>query len=76
MISRSSNQSGDPRALESAPALSHQRPAPRRRRGAGRLGLLLGLVAAGVVLAAWRKQARDAGPVRRVTTLRLQRRPG
>lgn len=76
MIPRSSNRSDDPQAGESAPALPSQRPAAPRRHGAGRMGLLLGLVAAGIAVAAWQREARDAGPVRRRTALRLQRRPG
>lgn len=76
MISRSSNQSDDPQAGESAPALPSQRPAaPQWGRGE-RVGLLLGLIAAGIAVAAWQREARDAGPVRRRAALRLQRRPG
>lgn len=76
MISRSSNRGGDPQAGESARALPNPPPAPQRRQGAGRVGLLLGLFVAGLAVAAWQREARDAGPVRRRTTLRLQRRPG
>lgn len=47
-----------------------------RHRPAGRvIGLLLTVLVAGWVIAAWQKQVRDAGPIHRRTTLRLSRRP-
>lgn len=48
-----------------------------RHRPPGRaIGLLLTVLVAGWVIAAWQKQVRNAGPVRRRTTLRLRRRSG
>lgn len=76
MIWRYSNRGGDPQAGESAPALPSPRAGRQRRQGAGRVGLLLALVGTGLAVAAWQREARDAGPVRRRTAQRLQRRPG
>ncbi|MDZ3836046.1 MAG: hypothetical protein U0S49_01580 [Rhodospirillales bacterium] len=47
---------------------------PRRRPGVV-LGVLLGLAAAGALVAAWQAEARIAGPVRRRTAERLARKP-
>jgi hypothetical protein len=50
--------------------VEHGAAVPRRRPG-GVLGLVLGLAAAGALVATWRAEARSAGPVRRRTAERL-----
>lgn len=64
-------EADEPEATLRAPVrVEHGAAVPRRRPGAV-LGLVLGLAAAGVLVAAWQAEARSAGPVRRRTAERL-----